>query len=198
MSINNSTFKRRLRSLQRLDKRNSIASYVEEAERLARDYPEYARAWLECGVAFTEIARYKDARTAFDKSARLCKPEMRYLPYCWKGLLFKEQGKLHMAENCFRHSLKKNPKYADTWGFLGAVLAKQGKFKEAKAAWRKLIRLGTGATEEGHLNLGLIFRAEKRYKEALKHAEIAISLDRNYKDAKRLRKDLLEVLNHGI
>ena len=126
---------------------------------------------------FTEIARYKDARIAIDKSAHLCKPKGRYFPYCWKGLLYKEQGNLRMAEHWLGRSLKENPKYADTWGFLGAVLAKQGKFKEAKAAWRKLIRLGTGATDEGHLNLGLILRAEKRYKEALKHAEIAISLD---------------------
>ena len=198
MSINNSTFKRRLKSLQRLDERNAVAPYVEEAERLVQDYPVNARAWLECGVAFTEIARYKDARTAIDKSARLCKPEGRYFPYFWKGHLYEKQGKLRMAEDWFRRSLKENPKYADTWGFLGGVLVKQGKFKDAKAAWRELIRLGTGATEEGHLNLGLILRAEKRYKDALKHAEIAISLDPKYKEAKRLRKDLLEALNHGI
>ena len=61
-----------------------------------------------------------------------------------------------------------------------------------------MIRLSKNAcnsvAEEGHLNLGLIYRAEKRYKDALRQAELALALDPTFKSAKSLKNDLLEVL----
>ena len=195
MTSKYSTFDKRLKEVQRFDARNAVACHVEAAEKLVADYPENAKAWLELGAALTEIARYKEAKKALDKSARFCRPHSRYFPYFWKGHLYQQQGNLRLAERWFRRSLGINPKYADCWGFLGSNLAKQGRFKEAKLIWRKQIQLGSSATEEGHFNLGLLLRAEKRYKDSLKHAEKAIQLDPKYTEAKQLRKDLLQVLN---
>ncbi len=88
----------------------------------------------------------------------------------------------------------RRPCFACWLAFLGSLLAKQGRLDEAKEVWRKHIRLGTGETDEGHLNLGLIYRAEQKYSVALRHAEKAIAIDPNYKAAKKLRADLLDAM----
>jgi len=198
MATHNITYEQRLKVVRRLDTGNSVASHYEAAAKLVADYPDRPGGWFNFAIALTDMARYEEARKAYDKCARLCDPDMRDRPYFWKGDLYEKQGKLPLAENWYRRSLKVNSKNADCWGFLGSILARRGCYGEAKDAWRKVIRLSTGATDEAHLNLGLILRAERRYKEALKHAEKAIELDPKYKEAKLLKKDLLKVLGEKI
>jgi tetratricopeptide (TPR) repeat protein len=161
-------------------------------------HPDRATAWLELGRAFVSAAGYADAKKALDRSISLCSPEHMRYPYLEKGFMYRSQGRFKLAERWFRRCLELDSKDADAWAFLGSSLARQGKFKGAKAAWRRQVRLGTGATDGGHLNLGLILRAEGRYKEALQHAERALELDAQYQEARELRKDLLEVLGDGI
>ncbi len=96
-----------------------------------------------------------------------------------------------MAEQWYRKAIEVQPRNANWWAFLGSVLARQGRLAEAKEVWRKQIKLGSGAIDEGHLNLGLIYRSEQKYKIALRHAEKAIALDPDYEEAKILRADLI-------
>ncbi len=194
MSNVNADFERRLKAVRRLGAANSVASYLVAAQKIAADYPRRATAQLELGIAFIEVARYDDARKAIERSSSLCKPESVYFPYFWKGHLYREQGNLRLAEKWLRRSINSNPNYPEAWAFLGAVLAKQGRFSEAKSSWRKLIKLGTGATEEGYFNLGLIFRAEQEYRKSLECGVKALAIDPKYMDAKRLVKDIREVL----
>jgi tetratricopeptide (TPR) repeat protein len=112
--------------------------------------------------------------------------------------MYQRQGKLKQAEDWFRRCIELDSKDPEAWAFLGSNLARQGRLKDAKAAWRRQIRLGTGASDEGHLNLGLILRAEGRYKDALVHAEKAIELDPRFRAAQNLKKDLLRVVGNGI
>ena len=77
---------------------------------------------------------------------------------------------------------------------MGSVLARQGRLPKAREVWRKQNKLDSGATDDGHLNLGLIYRAEQKYKVALRHAEKAIALDPEYEEAKTLRADLVDAL----
>ena len=191
-------YKRQLTAVRKHDDRGAVAAYVEASERLVAMYPDRATAWLELGRAFAAVARYVDARKALDKSISLCAREYLRFPYLEKGFMYRSQGKPKLAERWFRKCIELDSKDADAWAFLGSCLARQGRLKEAKAAWRRQIRLGTGATDEGYLNLGLILRAERRYKEALRHADKALELDARYKEAQELRNDLLQVLGDGI
>ena len=112
--------------------------------------------------------------------------------------MYEQQGNLKLATKWFRKSINLDPKNPDTRAFLASTLARMGLYKEAKAEWRNMIRMSAGVTEpvaeEGHYNLGLIYRAEKRYKLALRHAEKALEIDPEYKVAKTLRNDLIEAL----
>ena len=188
------TFTQRRDAVRKLDERGAIAPFMMGAERLVNDFPKRALAWLELGIAYSYVARYADAARAFDKSIRLCKPKYLDHPFAWKGQMFRYQGKLGLAEKYYRRAIDVSPKNPDWWAFLGAVLASQGRLEEAKDAWRRQIKIGTGATDEGHCNLGLIYRSEKKFKLALRHAEKALQIDPDYSVARALREDLLEAI----
>jgi tetratricopeptide (TPR) repeat protein len=126
------------------------------------------------------------------------KPKYRAFPYGLKGDLFQAKGNYRSAEQWYRKAIEVEPRDADRWAFLGHVLAIQGRLSEAKEVWRKQIKLGSGATDEGYLHLGFIYRSEQKYKIALRQAEKAIAIDPNYKEAKLLRADLIQAMNSKI
>ena len=177
-----------------LDKKGSVSLLIEELEKFVKEYPNSKSGWLWLGMELTNIARYSDARVAIDRAIRLSKPVSKSIPYMHKGSLYFEIGELKKSELWYRKSIASDPKNGDAWIFLGALLAKSGKYVEAKEAQRKAIKLNNAATDEAHLNLALVLRAEKRYKSALNHIEKALKIDPKYHAAKVVRKDLLEVI----
>lgn len=187
-------FKERREEVRRLEEEGSVARFLVTAQALVDDFPRRSLAWIELGIALTTVARYDEAVKALNASIRLMKPKYRQVPYALKGHLYKAKGNYRLAENWYRKAIESDPRNADWWAFLGSVLARQGRLSEAKEVWRKQIKLNTGATDEGHLNLGLIYRAEQKYKHALRHVEKAIELDPDYEEALLLRDDLLDVM----
>jgi tetratricopeptide (TPR) repeat protein len=187
-------FKKRRAAVRKLDNKGSVAGFLDDAQGLVADFPKRSLSWLELGIALTNVARYDEALKALNKSARLMKPKYRAIPYALKGHLFKAKGNYRLAEQWYRKAIEVEPRDAGWWAFLGSVLARQGRLSEAKDVWRKQIKLGSGATDEGHLNLGFIYRSEQKYKIALRHAEKAIAIDPNYKEVKLLRADLIHAM----
>jgi Tfp pilus assembly protein PilF len=97
------------------------------------------------------------------------------------------------AEQWYRKAvaLKSN---TTTHIYLGACLARQGRFVEAKRHHRQAIRLATDpkydAADEAYFNLGLILRAERKYTEASAMFRKAIRLDRKYQIAREALRDV--------
>lgn len=194
MRSDSKEFKERREEVRRLEAGGSVARFLSTAEALVEDFPDRSVAWIDLGAALINVARYEEALKALNKSARLMKPKYRQIPYAMKGHLYRAKGNYRLAENWYRKAIESDPRNGDWWAFLGSILARQGRLSEAKEVWRRQIKLDTGATDEGHLNLGLIYRAEQKYKHALRHAERAIELDPDYKEALLLRDDLLDVM----
>jgi len=197
MASNNSDFKARRAAVRKLDKNGAVAEYLDAAQRLVRDFAKRSAAWMELGIAFIYVARYDEALRALNKSVRLAKPKYHAIPFALKGDLYKAKGNYRLAEQWYRKAIDIEPRNADWWAFLGSVLARQGRLAEAKDVWRKQIKLGTGATDEGYLNLGFIYRSEQKYKIALRNAEKALKIDPKYEEAKMLREDLLNALKEA-
>ena len=78
--------------------------------------------------------------------------------------------------------------------FLGACLAKQGRFSEAKKYHKKSIKVNTQNPDEALFNLGLISRAECNYKEARQYFRKAVTHDPEYKVAQEALNDIEQVL----
>ena len=114
--------------------------------------------------------------------------------YHQTGHHYKEKGDLKRAEHWYQKALKEKPT-TDHHLFLGACLAKQGKYGEAKK--HHLIasknKDGKGSPDEAFFNLGLIYRAERNYKKAIECFENAIEIDPNYTKAKKAKADVSKI-----
>ena len=140
------------------------------------------------------MARYKEGAAALHKAIRLTRPARRFLPYLYMGDLFREKGSLAAAERWYRKAVETNPKTTIGWIHLGAVLAKQGRYSEAKRCHRRAIKLGIEDVDEAYLNLGLVLRAEGDYKGAIRCFDKALELDPKYAEAKRAKADGVRAL----
>ncbi|MGB5629725.1 MAG: tetratricopeptide repeat protein [Woeseiaceae bacterium] len=197
MASDKSDFKSRRSAVRKLDDKGAVAEFLDAAQHLVGEFPKRSAAWVELGIALTYVARYDEALSALNKSIRLRKPKYHAFPFALKGDLYRAKGNYRLAEQWYRKAIDAEPRNADWWAFLGGLLARQGRLDEAKAVWLRQIKLGTGATEEGHLNLGFIYRSEQRYKIALRHAEKALAIDPKYEEAKLLQKDLINAMNEA-
>ena len=82
-------------------------------------------------------------------------------------------------------------------GGIYAVNLPHADVQEAEACHRQALSCAHGAKDEAFLNLGLILRASRRYREALEAANAALAIDPHYKAALALRTDLQLVVGQG-
>jgi tetratricopeptide (TPR) repeat protein len=196
-SSDNICFDERWNAVDELDiKEEAVAGYLDAAQRLANDFPEEPIAWLLLGRALTGVHRYEEALKALHKSIPLwLSGNACATAFATKATVYYQRGSPRLAERWCRKAIDEAPRNGDLWHNLGALLVEQGRLTEAKDVWRRQTKLVTGDAALGHFWLGSIYRAEQKYKIALRHAEKALAIDPNDEDAKLLRTDLLEVMN---
>lgn len=188
------TRKQRFRQLQAVVNQGLNASILELAEEYLSDFPKHGWVWLDYGNALVNFARYREARVAILRAIRLIRPEYLDLPYSYMGRLYERKGDYLRAAEWFDKASKVASGDASNLIFRGAVLAKAGKFSEAKKCHRRAIKCKEGAIDEAHYNLGVILAAQSRYKEALTCFQKAIELDPKYSVARKASKDMRRVL----
>jgi tetratricopeptide (TPR) repeat protein len=144
--------------------------------------------------ALTGLGLYSKARIALKRLETLARDKNPYVVHARWGGYYNALGDLKRAERCFRKAADVEP---SALVFLGGVVARQGRLAEA----RRYHRLATRAPEhdrlardEAYYNLGLLFRAERRYREALASFERAIALDPKYSLALMMRADVESAL----
>ena len=170
------------------------ASHFEVAARFTSKYPANVWGWVALADILVHLAHYTAARRALSRAEKLAPPNLRgHICVQW-GHLFSKSCDLRKAEKWYRRAVQHK---ADTprLVFLGAVLAKQGRFAEAKRCHRRAARLATTAADEAYYNLGLILRAERRYPEAMLCFERATKIDPKYTLAREARKDVVKAMN---
>jgi tetratricopeptide (TPR) repeat protein len=142
------------------------------------------------------LALYEPAKAALRKARALAPAPV--LPEIWVqwGHLYKAQGAAARATTWYEKAVQVRPE-AGWLVLLGASLAMQGKFKEAKRCYRRAIRSGGVRRDEAYYNLGLIHRAERQYRKALVCFEQAIECDPKYTLARVARNDARRVLERG-
>lgn len=189
----NDEAKRLIQEIDDLIDSDSVALLLEKKELLAKAAPEFTVAWSFLASSLIDVARYDDAMRAINIAEKLGRPERQISIYALKGRFYRRRGDFRTAEYWLRKAAA-----LDTEGvhniLLGSLLARRGNFKDAKLAHQKAIELGKADTDEAHLNLGYILRAEKSYRMALEHANKALEICPNYPQALKLKNDLEVVL----
>jgi tetratricopeptide (TPR) repeat protein len=186
---------RRFQRLMKLSGGPYPAFTARHGRRYLADYPGVWTAWMFVGIALVELARYEEAEQAFAKAIDFCPAEKRQVPFSQMGHLFREAGDYDQAAGWYRKVIAADPGNAAGHIFLGAVLAKQGRFHEAEAEHRAAIACPEGCIDEAYLNLGFVLRARERFAEAAECFREAIRLDPEYRPARRALRDVERCLN---
>ena len=156
--------------------------------------PRDVSAWASLASALIDLGLYSKARVALRRLQGLGRDEDLYLVRVRWGGYYDAIGDLKSAERWYRKAAE-----AATAAlvFLGGVLARQGRLDEAKRYHRQATRAPEDdrlARDEAYFNLGLIFRAERRYREALANFDRAITLDPKYTAAMEAQADVQSAL----
>ena len=157
-------------------------------------------------TAFGCIADVRfEQRPIFDKKPRTStpfrenhrtsdRPNNQVIAYRGFGDLYKRKGNLKASERWYRKAVEEKGDKAWDLICLGGVLARQGKFAEAKKYHRRATRIKSENRDEAYLKLGLIFRAERKYANAIKCFDKAMKGEPKYKAAKRARRDVIAAM----
>ncbi len=172
--------------------KGKILSSIELAKKYLKEYPKDAFSWYVLGDSLTQIAQYKKAKNAIQKAKKYCSSDKLDMVYSLMGRLYQENGRFRIAERWFRQAIKTNPKRTNNLIYLGAILAKQGRFSEAKKFHRRAAKLSTDTWDEAYFNLGLIHRAENNFNDAIKCFNKVLEIDPKYKIALVEKQDALE------
>lgn len=167
------------------------------ARRYLNKFPQKGPAWLLLGIALIEMARYDEAEQAILKAIERCPPENLWIPYVRMGDLFKFAGDYEQAAEWYRKTIERFPQDASGYTYLGGVLARQGRLREAEEVHREGTRCIEGCLDEAFLNLGLVLRAQERFEEAAECFREAIQQDPEYRAAKKALRDVVACLKEA-
>lgn len=180
----------RHRRLRRLSDGPFPALTIRVARRYLIDYPDDGVAWLMLGGALVEMARYEEAEQAIAKALGLCPLDKRRIPLVRMGHVFEQAGDYQQAAEWYRRAVASEPDHAGGRIFLGGVLARQGRLHEAEEVYREAVGCAKGCIEEAYLNLALVLRSRERFHEAADCCREAIRRDPEYREAKRILRDV--------
>jgi tetratricopeptide (TPR) repeat protein len=179
---------RRLRAACHAD---MFALTILRARRYLARYPDHGYAWHLLSQALHGLARYDEAEDAESNALRLCPEEKRHIPFCQMGEICKGRGDHEGAADWFRKAIECTPIDTQGYIFLGALLASQGRLREAEEVHRKATETCyEGFLDEAFLNLGLVLRAQERFEEAAECFRETIHLDPEYRAARKALRDV--------
>jgi tetratricopeptide (TPR) repeat protein len=164
---------------------------VKRARRFLARYPEHGPAWHILGQALTELARYSEAEQPLWNALRLCPGHLRRIPLTSLGDFHDSRGDLARAASWYQRAIDAAPNHASGYIFLGGVLARQGRLREAEKVLRRATETSDeGCLDEAFLNLALVLRAQERFDEAADCLREAIRIDPEYGVARQVLRDV--------
>jgi tetratricopeptide (TPR) repeat protein len=169
---------------------------VARARDFLREFPDCGPAWKILGSALVDLARHAEAEEALKQALLLCPPEKLWIPLSELGHLNKTRGDYEAAIAWYRQAIDAVPREASGYIYLGGVLAKSGRLKEAEAAHRAATKCAEGCRDEAFLNLGLVLRAQELYDEAATCFEQALAIDPKYRAARKALRDVRNLMRY--
>ena len=111
--------------------------------------------------------------------------------YYNRGVAYDKKGDLDRAIADYDHAIRLNPNHAAAYIYLGGLLARQGRLRQAEKIHRKATETcDDGCIDEAFLNLALVLRSQERFDEAAASLREAIQIDPEYRAAKKVLRDV--------
>ena len=191
----NEEIEARWKRLRAAHKSDLPALTVARAREFLREYPDCGPAWKVLGEALVELARHcRGGTSASSRRSHFARPTSSGFRSAEMGHLHRARGDYQAAAAWYRRAIDKMPDEASGHIYLGGILARSGRLKEAEMAHRAAIRCTQGCRDEAYLNLGLVLRAQERHDEAATCFEQALQLDPKYAAARKALRDVRNTL----
>lgn len=166
--------------------------------KLVREYvannPESQRAWIDLGHSLGHLARYEEARQAFEKAIELAGEGPVDVIFGEIGHLYRAQGDFESAISWYQKQIAADPNDSMGYLFLGNVQRAKGDSEAAIATLTKALECELGCREEVHFSLGLAYRNADQMFEAKLQLEKAVAIDDKFAAAKTAIKDVAKCL----
>ena len=176
--------------------RGQPALTIELARRYLGEVPDDPLALSHLAAALRDLARYDEARDAYERLLTVFPPDAHAVVWRQLGQLEEARSDLAAAEGWYRRAVDARPLDATAYIFLGSMLAKAGRLAEAEHWHRRATECVDGCLDEAYLNLGFVLRARGEYLEALECFREAIRRDPDDPDAQEALVDVEQVLFH--
>lgn len=184
----------RIRSLIRSAYREDrAATTVLLAAHWLRDHPDDLGVTLDYAEMLYQMTRYHEAIQVYQGAIERFE-DARWVLYNRLGSLFRYRGDFQEAEQWFRKAIDEDPNDASSYIFLGAVLARDGKLREAESVHRRATRCSEGCLDEAWHNLGLVLRGQGRLSDAAPCFRKAIEIEPEYANAIEALEDVESAL----
>ncbi|TKJ29080.1 hypothetical protein CEE39_09505 [bacterium (candidate division B38) B3_B38] len=153
-------------------------SYLKESIKLN---PLNPRAYWMMGHCYWEKGEISQAKRCYQKSLQ-CEPHFIAAWNAMGRLYLNQKDRLVHALRCFSRSLSINPQVPETYFTLADYYFGHKRYYEAIAEYLKLLASEPEPKVKGeaHTQIGLIFFTNGDYKSALKHYQLAISINPAY------------------
>jgi len=123
---------------------------IDAFRRATKAKPDYLEAWVNQGAAWDAIGHSQDARQAYHRALEI-KPDDE-IALCRMASSFYAVGIRDSAMLALRHTLEKHPRSHCSYFTLGVAYADGGMFREAIAAWQKVVEYAPGSPEAESAN----------------------------------------------
>lgn len=157
-------------SFARGDYEAAVAAY----ERSVSSDPEFARGYLELGLAYRQLEKYPQAEEAFKKAVTIYDDACGE---CALGMVLHDQGRNEEAEKALKKAATLNPRDTCAFNQLGRMYYKLERYPEAIEAFRSEINLRPSAI--AYHFLGTCYVYDDQFEKAVTAYREALRLDPN-------------------
>jgi len=151
------------------------------------------------GIALLDMANYDEAEQAIARAIELFPPSKRHMGILQMGYVHEQRGDYEQAMSWYRRMIESLPEDNRGYVYLGGMLAKQGRLREAEEVHRTATERcdKSRGLEEAFHNLGLVLRAQERYEEAANCFSEAIRIDPKDRPARKALGDVERCLKES-
>jgi tetratricopeptide (TPR) repeat protein len=185
------------RRLQRASNRHQSHLAVALGQRYCRRHPDHAPAWLFFGRALVETARYSEAREALRRALVLAPPDRRASVLAQLGHAEAAAGDFLAAENWYREAYAIAATGDVERLYLGEILFRQGRLKEAETALREVTSVWNESLGEAWHLLGEVLASQARFVESLACFEHAVESATEQRKYIRRVRELRTLVRRG-
>jgi tetratricopeptide (TPR) repeat protein len=166
-----------LRAAELFESQGQFSKAVLQYQKAIATNHNYTTAYHQLGRLFGQLGRHDEAVTALARAADLDPDNATIVNNL--GFAYAQMRNWEKAEVCFARARELRPDFDRAAVNHGMALAHLGRFDDALEAFQTCL-----GESEAYFNLGLMFRAQRRYEDAAYAFDQAVRLDSDFTAAK--------------